>query len=56
MKTPVRLALYLAALVAVFGAAFGIGGLVVPESAVHNWTQQTDTHDNTPDGEVSEHD
>lgn len=37
MNAGVRLTLYGAGLVAAFGAAFGIAGVVVPESFVAEW-------------------
>ena len=42
---------YLAALAAVFVAAFFIGGAVVPQSTVDSWTQQAEesSHSQTPD-------
>ena len=51
MSATARLGAYLAALAAVFVAAFFIGGAVVPESTVDSWTQQAEesSHSQTPD-------
>ena len=51
MSAAARLGTYLAALAVVFGAAFVIGGAVVPQSTVDSWTQQAEesSHSQTPD-------
>lgn len=41
MNTAARLGLYGAGLVMAFGAAFGVAGAVVPESAVSGWTEES---------------
>ena len=43
MKAPARLALYGVGLVAAFGAAFGLSGIVVPDSYVAAWAEQSET-------------
>ncbi|GAB3709875.1 heavy-metal-associated domain-containing protein [Mariniluteicoccus flavus] len=43
MKAPVRLAAYGAGLVVAFGAAFGLAGVAVPDSAVAAWAQSSDS-------------
>ncbi|MEE6281291.1 hypothetical protein [Georgenia sunbinii] len=40
MKVPVRLGLYGAGLVLVFGVSAAVAGAVVPEETVESWTQQ----------------
>jgi hypothetical protein len=44
VKTPVKLSLFGAGLVAVFAAAFGISGAVVPAGTVANWKQAAKGH------------
>ncbi|WP_144790396.1 hypothetical protein [Kocuria palustris] len=50
MSAAARLGVYLAALAAVFVAAFLIGGAVVPQETVDAWTQQAEdsAHVQTP--------
>lgn len=43
MGAPARLALYGVGLVAAFGAAFGLSGVVVPDSYVAAWAEQSET-------------
>lgn len=43
MKAPVRLAAYGAGLVVAFGAAFGLAGVVVPDSVLAAWAKSSDT-------------
>ncbi|REF29577.1 hypothetical protein [Calidifontibacter indicus] len=50
MNAGARIGLYLAALVLVFGAAFGIARAVVPQSVVTDWQQRSEpmvTHTET---------
>ena len=42
MNAGARIGLYLAALVLVFGAAFGIARAVVPQSVVTDWQQRSE--------------
>jgi hypothetical protein len=42
MKTAARLGLYGAGLAVAFGGAFGLAGVVVPDSAVQAWAKGTD--------------
>jgi len=54
MNTPARLGLYGAGLLAVFGVAFGAGGVLVPDATVAAWQHSADrgaTH--TPDPSAS---
>lgn len=49
MNAGARIGLYLAALALVFGAAFGIARVAVPDSVVRDWKQQTEPKvDHTP--------
>lgn len=51
MNTPGRLGLYGAGLLAVFGAAFAVGGVLVPDATVAAWQQSAahgDTHTPNP--------
>ncbi|MFJ4998101.1 heavy-metal-associated domain-containing protein [Microbacterium sp. NPDC088619] len=43
MNAGTRLGLYAGGLVVAFGAAFGLSGLIVPESLVAGWTEQSST-------------
>ena len=45
MKAGTKLAIYGAGLLATFGAAYGLAGVVVPESVVTSWMEQADGHD-----------
>jgi hypothetical protein len=45
MKAGTKLAIYGAGLLAMFGAAYGLAGVVVPESVVTSWMEQADGHD-----------
>ncbi|WP_375000177.1 heavy-metal-associated domain-containing protein [Aeromicrobium sp. CTD01-1L150] len=49
MRAPVRLGLYAATLIAVFGVAFATAGAVVPQGTVQSWANQGDDggHDAT---------
>lgn len=44
MRAPARLGLYAGALVVAFGAAYGVGGALVPSETVENWSTPA-THD-----------
>ena len=53
MKAGTKLAIYGAGLLATFGAAYGLAGVVVPDSVVTSWMEQADRHDpgaHTPHG------
>ncbi len=50
MRTPAKLGLYAALLVAVFAAAFVVAGVVVPEETAQSWADETNDH--TADHEV----
>ena len=45
MKAGTKLAIYGAGVLATFGAAYGLAGVVVPESVVTSWMEQADGHD-----------
>ena len=45
MKAGTKLAIYGAGLLATFGAAYGLAGVVVPDSVVTSWMEQADGHD-----------
>lgn len=44
MKTGARLALYGAGLVVAFGGAFGLAGVIVPNSLVDAWAEESETN------------
>ena len=54
MRAGTRLSLYGVGLVAAFGAAFGLGGVVVPDSVVESWTQQSGADEHSEHGEGAE--
>lgn len=54
MNTGARLGLFGAGLVVAFGAAFGLAGVIVPASAVSDWTKGADMDDHdTHDGSAA---
>ena len=58
MRAPTKLALYAAALVAVFAISFGAGRVLVPGSAVDDWNHRptaTDHGTTEPKGDESGH-
>ena len=57
MSTGRRLALFAAALVAVFAVAFGVAAVAVPDSVVHSWKQRAqDSHQEMSGGHDPGHD
>ena len=58
MRAPAKLALYAAALAAVFAVSFGAGRVLVPQSVVDDWNHQSTVSDHgtaEPKGDESGH-
>ncbi len=57
MRAPAKLALYAAALAAVFAVSFGAGRVLVPQSVVDDWNHQSTVsdHGTEPKGDESGH-
>ncbi|MCG7308024.1 MULTISPECIES: YdhK family protein [Brachybacterium] len=56
MRVPVRLAIYGAGLVATFGGSYGLAGVIVPDSVVQSWTQQSQMNEHSEGEGVSNDD
>lgn len=44
MNTALKLSLYGAGLIAAFGTAYLLGGLLIPDSFVDSWITEANTH------------